>query len=229
MFKHSIRSLPLLGVLVATLAQAALGPTNPPPQLAGKEGAKLWKEATTLARAAAKVAHTFNPKSNIQCLEAVFLRRFASIGAMDTPEDGLPATIQKGKRPDFYKALDKNRDDECSGGDDGGATVQAMADFSVKNPYWDESTKGAFRGPPVESSALPAPFAGERGEAIRYLYGRFAPSMTPTSPSVLEMLKLGILVPVSEGAAAAAATVMLPILNPEMFMRRQEPKPGEVY
>ncbi|HZI06199.1 MAG TPA: hypothetical protein VEZ71_19360 [Archangium sp.] len=217
----------LLAVLtMATLAQAALGPTSPPPGLAGPKGARMWTVITTRANKAAEVAHAFNPKSSKACLESIFLRVFGRIEAVASGDDGLPVTVHPDKKDAFRKALDDNRDQNCTGGD-GGATVQAMADFSLANEEWDLASD--FRGPSESRASIPA-LSGERAEALRYLYTRAAPSMRPSSPSVLELLKLGILVPAPAAAGAAApAGVGLPIINPELFMPRREPKPGEVY
>jgi hypothetical protein len=61
---------------------------------------------------------------------------------------------------------------------------------------------------------------------MRYLYDRAQPSMTPKSPSVIELLRLGILIPAADGAAAAASAVM-PVLNPRLFIPRDsDPRDG---
>lgn len=210
-FKQCTLVLAVLVVALSTVASAGLGPTSPPPGLVGEAGQRMWARATAGAAKAADIAHELVPGSNRDCLEAVFLKVLAGYKIAASGEDGIEVRIEPSKKPAALDALARNRDDKCTGGGDGGATVEAMARFSLEHGEWDTSPQ----------------FRVEASEAVRYLYGRSAARLTPESPGVLHLLKLGILVPAAEGAAAAPAGVGLPIINPELFMpRKADPNQG---
>lgn len=201
--------------LFPVTSRAAIGPSSPPPGWSGTESQweAVWNRSDFYAKKASKLVKGASQK----CLHGVLLRVLGFIEAQVSAdavkgEPDVRMTVHPKDRARFDDALKRNRDEQC--GPPGGSAVvesaEALARLGTQEADW------AFDSYPGEKLTR-----ADLGDGISYLYERAKPKLTPTTPWLLELLKLGIFVPAVEGAKAAASGVALPILNPQLFMKRE--------
>ncbi|WP_223643982.1 hypothetical protein [Corallococcus sp. EGB] len=209
MKKLCVMSAVLTVSLMSSPALAAWSPSTPPDGWVGKAGdwAKLLKQAEGQGSEAAKLAKGANAK----CLTAIFVKAMLAteIGvSSDTTEHDLKRNIDPKAAGKVRARAQSEMDDSCNGGPPGstGATVEAM-----------------FRYVAPEDSGLDV--VDLRNSTAR-LYNSAKVTATRDTPWVEYLIKAGFLVRAGAARVATAAGMLVPIVDPEMFNRKGDPRDG---
>jgi hypothetical protein len=189
-------------------ALAAYSPTTPPPGWTGT--ASAWKELHDRGAAFAEFVSKFAKGSDPNCLKGVLIRNLIQAEIRlardkNPPENSIKNTDASNASKLRHHA-DRERDDACRPPNGGNplANMDALATLGHRVDDW--STAG------FDSEDLARYSSADVKESTEYLYGLAKPS----SPTVLDLLKAGVLVPALQGAGRLAG-LTLPILNPELF------------
>lgn len=187
--------LALLLVLLSSPAFASLGPSNPPPGVTSK----AWSEMLGRAAWVRDSVKKFSPNAKVGCIEAVALDLLGAIevGWSTDPKGrgvGTKRTVAKGQEDAFKRALKDNADKACKDDGDGSGGLQS-------------SVRGLLE------------WADRQEEWTSSGYGRLKADMLH---SIHGFMALGSIVPAAEGGVAAFPSISLPILNPELFMPRED-------
>lgn len=243
MRKLSTLLFPLMIVVTLTSTPAlAEWSAKPPAEWTGN--AAEWEELFGRAKHFSEAIKKVNPKANVKCLMSMLVgnllhteiqgRTFADPGQFET------VNVTKKDAPALRSRVAKENDSACNEGGPGPNapvyTLKAYAEFIRANENWDTDnwrpgTKAEFDIPKVKRLAG----ATDLNPALGYLYSLAKKHLKATdnnvetaSPPVVYLLQAGILVPaVVEGAGAAAAAVLVPILSPELATKKKhDPRDG---